>query len=111
MTTTRRFMVVHGHRGGKLFYWQPTVSEWFADQDKGKVYKQRAAADRAAETWGGEVIEVMHVEPPAPPEDKANALTSVSSAIAAKIIQKALDAGKTIEIPSLGIVLKKEDGE
>lgn len=36
------------------------------------------------------------------------ALTAVSSALAAMHIQKMLDAGHSIEIPSLGLVLKKE---
>lgn len=36
------------------------------------------------------------------------ALTAVSSALAAMHIQKTLDAGGSIEIPSLGLVLKKE---
>lgn len=36
-------------------------------------------------------------------------VSAIASAIAAALIQKALDEGKTIEIPSLGITLKKEE--
>lgn len=53
----QRFIVTRPLSDGVPGYWNPAGGgEWWADRDKAKVYRRRAAAERIAADYGGTIL-------------------------------------------------------
>lgn len=111
--TTQEWIETYGHYAAihitldraDVFAWETRIREKYGDTYDCQVTHREELFETPVPVYVAVAVLTLKRRTIAPEV----ALTAVSSALAAMHIQKTLDAGGSVEIPSLGLILRKEE--